>query len=487
MRNERRILINTGVLSATEGIGLLANLALVTSFARSFGATALGHYATATAVGALAAIGVTFGTQALLIREISRSPGCAREWLGVLLPVQLILAPLVWLVACAVSELLIGDGTAARLVMAVCGYQILIRIASVLLTPLQARELMLVSAGGDLAHRLLALALMLIAIRLGAAPAAAALAPIAGALLLIAYAWIQGARRGGRPALRLAPTEALQLFRRAGPFLGIVVLTVLYVRGATLMLSGLASAAAVGLYAVANRFMEAAAVAPTMFNAAVYPALARVAAASHADARTLSARSVRLLLIGSIPLAALITVFAPDIVRVCFGAPYRDAVHVLQVLAWTLPLRGVQAVLSSQLAVMDQQVALARARMIALASFVLASPPLIVGFGLLGAAAAVLLCDAVQLAMYWRLLRRARAAPGVGTAVLAPASAAVAATVASALATHSALAWRITIVIAVMIAGLWVFRAIRPVDLRFLRAIVLRTEEQPIKSRPNSR
>ena len=480
MRNERRILRNTVVLSAAESIGMLANLALVASFARTYGAVALGQYSTATAIGALVAIGVTLGTQSLLIREISRNPDCARAWLGTLLPVQLLLVPIMWLVACGVSILFVRDTDSVRLIMAVCGYQVLMRFAAVLQTPLQARELMLASAIGDLAHRLLALLLMLVAISLGTDAATAALAQLAGALLLIAYAWRQGARYSGRPELRLAPREALRLFRRAAPFLGIIVLTVVYLRGATLVLSILASASTVGLYAIANRFMEAAAVVPTMFNASVYPALARVTSASLADARALTARSVRLLLIGSIPLAALITIFAPDIVRISFGSKYVGATRALEVLAWTLPLRGLQGVLGSQLAAMDQQAALARARVIAVGSFLLAGPLLTVGFGLLGAAAAVLLCEGVQFGLYWRLLHRTDVAPPVATKVIAPAIASATAITAALLLTRVAPSMRLTIVAVVMAVGLWAFGAIRMADLQFLGDIVFREKERSL-------
>ena len=97
---------------------MLANLALVASFARTYGAVALGQYSTATAIGALVAIGVTLGTQSLLIREISRNPDCARAWLGTLLPVQLLLVPIMWLVACVCEHpSTVADTDSVRLIM----------------------------------------------------------------------------------------------------------------------------------------------------------------------------------------------------------------------------------------------------------------------------------------------------------------------------------------------------------------------------------
>ena len=168
MHNERRILLNTTVLSAAEGLGQVGNFILLVSFARAFGATTLSYYSISMAVGAVAALFVSQGTQQLLIREISRNPACARDWIGVLFPAQLALASIAWIAACVASVVLIGDSRATTVVLAVCGYQILLRLASLLLTQLRARELMFVSSIGDLCHRVLALLLGLAAIGLGA-------------------------------------------------------------------------------------------------------------------------------------------------------------------------------------------------------------------------------------------------------------------------------------------------------------------------------
>jgi O-antigen/teichoic acid export membrane protein len=130
---------------------------------------------------------------------------------------------------------------------------------------------------------------------------------------------------------------------------------------------------------------------------------------------------------------------------------------------------------------MDQQAALARARVIAFGSFLLASPPLILGFGLVGAATAVLLCEAAQLGLYWRLLHRAGVAPALAASIVAPATASATALAAALLLTHVTLSMRLTIVTAVMAVGLWAFGAIRVIDLKFLRAIVFREEERSLE------
>ena len=135
--------------------------------------------------------------------------------------------------------------------------------------------------------------------------------------------------------------------------------------------------------------------------------------------------------------------------------------------------------IGSQLAAMDQQAALARARVIAVGSFLLAGPLLTVGFGLLGAATAVLLCEGVQFGLYWRLLHRTDAPP-VATKVIAPAIASATAITAALLLTRVAPSMRLTIVTAVMAAGLWAFGAIRMADLQFPGDIVFREKERSL-------
>jgi O-antigen/teichoic acid export membrane protein len=477
VRNERRILLNTTVLSLFEGLGQLANLVLIASFARTFGADVIGNYSVGMSVGAIAAVFVTLGIQQLLVRDISRDPQCARDRIGVLVPVQLLLIPIAWGTACLVSEALIGKAAVTLVVMAACGYQVLLPLALLLLAPLQAREMMVVMATCGLLYRVLALVVGAAAIWMGASAGIVALAFVVGALSLIVMAWHQTSRRFGRPNWRFAPGEALGLYRLAAPFFGLAALGVIYARGAAVILSALSSPEAVGLYAIADRLMVAAGLGSAMFNTALFPALARVAHSSAAQARELAARCLRLLLAFNIPVAALVTILSMDLVRWFFGASYLQAGHALAVLAWMLPVRGAQAMLGSLLAAMNLQTALARARLTGLCLFLVLAPALILMLGYVGAAWAVLSCDALQLVLYWWLLRKVGAAPAIAASFLAPSAAAAAAVVASALCAPWGEGVRVGAALVVMAAGMWVFGAVRLNDLQFLRSLMSRSAQ----------
>jgi O-antigen/teichoic acid export membrane protein len=182
------------------------------------------------------------------------------------------------------------------------------------------------------------------------------------------------------------------------------------------------------------------------------------------------------LLAFNIPVAALVTILSMDLVRWFFGASYLDAGRALRVLAWMLPVRGAQALLGSLLAAMNHQAALARARLIGLCIFLVLAPLLILALGYVGAAWAVLCCDAVQLVLYWLLLRKAGAAPPVAASFLAPSGAAAAAIVASTLCAPWGESVRLFAAVLAMAAGMWVFGAVRLNDVRFLRSLMFRTD-----------
>jgi O-antigen/teichoic acid export membrane protein len=416
MKTVRRILVNASALSVAEGLGQLANFAFVISFARTFGATQMAYYSVAMAAGAIAALIMTLGTQSLLVREFSRDRTRIQEWLGVLLPVQGVLGILAWLIATAITVVLVGDPRAFTVALAICAYQILLRLATVLNTSLVASERMVQTSVANVACRFLTLVLGLAAIHYGAGAGIVAWTFVTGSVVNLAVAWQLNLRLFGPPEFRWAPREALVLFRLSAPFFGIAAFAVIYARGAVIVLSAIASPHIVGLYAAADRLMVALALVPSMLGSAVYPALTRVAERSRAEVRALCGRSVLLMLTATLPLAVFFTLFANRLIAVLFGPLYLAAAPVLQILTWTLPVVGVQSLLGSQLVAVNQQHALARARFSGLTLFVLLCPVLVWRFSIPGAACAVLISDTALLLCYLTILMKVNAAPTFGTA-----------------------------------------------------------------------
>jgi O-antigen/teichoic acid export membrane protein len=179
-----------------------------------------------------------------------------------------------------------------------------------------------------------------------------------------------------------------------------------------------------------------------------------------------------MLLVLTFPVAILVTVFAPDLIRLCFGPAYLDAARVLQVLVWGLPIRGAQGLLASQLAVMDRQSGIAGARAIGTVALFVSVPLFIWRFGFVGAAWALLLCDMLQFCLHCALLRARQAQPPLAKAVLIPAAAAALTAVASVAFKGLQPTLYLLLVVLVVVAATFATGAVRIHDVRFLRALL---------------
>jgi PST family polysaccharide transporter len=474
MRSERRILVNTGTFTAGEVVGQLANFAFVAGFARAFGIDYLAQYSIGMSIGALLAMFVDLGSVALVTREASRKRGRARMLIGVLLPLQIPLALLLWAVGVSVGVWMLGPRAGAVVLACTCGYQILLCLSSLVLAPFIGVEQVGWSALGSSAHRVLALMLGALAIFAGAGPGVTAGALVASAVALMLAALAAFARRFGAPRWRAAPRAAARLLYGRMAFFGLRMLNVVYSRGGLIILSLLASHEAVGTFTVADRIMVAPSLLPMMFVNAVYPALSRLANVSVDDVLALTVRCGRLLLVGAITLATLVTLLAPDIVALLFGKSFAPAAAVLQVLAWTLPVSGTRQLLSVHLLALDQRTSLVRARAVSLGVFLASCPLLIVsGLGYKGPAWAQLLSEMFEVSWYLWLLHRSRSASGLIRAMLAPLlAAATTIVVASVFLSPLPELPRLIALFLVMVAALLISGSVRLHDLRFLRQIL---------------
>jgi O-antigen/teichoic acid export membrane protein len=227
----------------------------------------------------------------------------------------------------------------------------------------------------------------------------------------------------------------------------------------------------VGLYAVADRLMVAVALVPGVFNSALFPALSRLTRQDIVRARALVNGSLRLLMVVTVPLAALISLFAAEICGLMFGVHFIEAASALHLLAWSLPARGLLWLTGSQLTALDQQASMARGRSVSLVVFLLATPGLIWAFGFVGVACGVLISDGLHLLLNWRALQRVDQVPSLGRPLLGPVLASLAMLGASYFAMEHSPVVRVPVAVITMMAGLWVFGAVRVRDFEFLQAM----------------
>jgi O-antigen/teichoic acid export membrane protein len=174
-----------------------------------------------------------------------------------------------------------------------------------------------------------------VALALGYGLPAVLLAAIAGAVAgsLVSASRLRalGVRVGW--SAELAPLR--ELARAAPTFLFIALFATLYWRIDLFMLAQMRDLDAVGAYGAAWRLLELSLILPQSVCLAIYPQLAAAGEDTRLLAR-LGGTSLRLLLAAAVPLAVGISVLAPQVIGLLYGAQFASAAPTLAVLIWTL-------------------------------------------------------------------------------------------------------------------------------------------------------
>ena len=470
-RVERRVFVNTAVLGIGEVIGQLANLGFIVLLARRFGPEVLGWYAFGMALGAVLAPFVSLGGVTFISRELAREPGRARALFVAMQPVQLLTS----LTACVIIVLTAWLASAWQdqlLVIVIVGvYQVLLRMMGLYLAPAAARERPLGTAIASGGHRVLFAVLAASAIMAGYdAPVALLAMPFSALLALVAAKFV---------AYRDMPTPATETVSRkamiqAGlPFLGIALLAVLYSRGGVLMLTALRGDLATGIYAAADRLLAPMLMIVAMLATAVTPALSRFAD-EPTRLQVLAQRCLRLILLLTIPLAAVLAMFATDITRLIFGAELARSAGLLAVLAPLVVLRSVSTFQIQQCIATDEEHRLARTRTIAVVAYFALGAAAIAFTGSIGLAIVTVASEAYFVWSMARILASRSQGSSLWTLARGPLLAAIGAALAAALATSLAFPARLTLVAVVLVALTFMLGGLRVDDVRFLLAILRR-------------
>jgi O-antigen/teichoic acid export membrane protein len=469
-RAERRVLINTAVLGAGEAVGQLANFAFVVVLARRYGVEVFGWYSFAMALGAVLALFVSLGGVGYVTRELARDAVGAQAIFDSLRPLQLASGLIVWLLIVLVATLSDAAPGERWVIVIVGAYQILLKMTSLYLAPAAARQRPLAVAVVGGGHRVLVAILAGVAILLGLdAPVALLAMPVAALVALL----VARAHTDRYAAAAEATVERLPVIRASLPFLGTGILAVIYSRGGLLLLTAMGGGIATGLFSAADRLLMPIYMVTAVFATALLPSLASLAG-EPARMSELARRCLRLVLLVSIPLCALLAIFSREIVTLVFGPALGAAGTTLSLLAPLPVLRSVTTLWSTQCLAVNEEHRVAVAKTQATVVFLALATA---GIALAGATGLAIACVASESYLAFRLrgmLARHSQYEPVFRIALRPVVAAVAAAAVATLVSSMGLPLRVLLVASALILTLALVGGVRAHDLRFLNQIVRR-------------
>ena len=332
---------NTAVRVAAEIVAKVASLALFAVLARETGVEGLGAFVFAFAFLQLAMVPVELGYDRWLVRRIAEDrAGGSERLLADVLAIKVVTAvPVALLTVAALALLGYGD-TARETTYALAGgvlFESLARSIFAVFTAHERGELLAVSL---VAQRIANAGLGIAALAAGYGVVTVAAAYTLGGLLGLVVAWALLARRIGGVTLR--PRGGWRELSRASLPFGIQdIFSVALFRLDAVILSLIATQAAVGLYGAAWRLFEATFFVSIALSGAFSAMYTYLGPDTTPDLRSVFRRSVKLALASLVPIAVVFGVLAGPVVRAVFGDELGAAADPLRILAPCVVLLGV--------------------------------------------------------------------------------------------------------------------------------------------------
>jgi O-antigen/teichoic acid export membrane protein len=389
----RRVARNAAVRMAGEVVAKLGSLAFFVTMARQLGTHGFGEFQFALALTGALAFVAGFGTDNLIAREVARDRTRAGGLLADAAAIKVLGGALMLGVAALIVNL--GDYTAeGRAAVYVVGVGSLCEvIVKSWHAVFQGHERLELVSATLIVQRLVTAAVGIAVLLAGGGVVAAAVVYAGGALLSVLVAEGLLRRLGVRRA-SLAASRWLPLMRAGVPIGLISLLMILLLRIDVTMLSFLADTAAVGIFGVAYRLVEATQFIAGAMAMAVLPWLARATAAARGYRLGLKAVTAVLL-----PLGLVFVLFARPIVTILYGHAFDRSVLPLQLLGMITLLYGLNAFSSVSLIARDRPLTYAIVIVPVIVLDIVLNLVLIPRYGADGAAFNALLASALLAAL----------------------------------------------------------------------------------------
>ncbi len=182
----------------------------------------------------------------------------------------------------------------------------------------------------------------------------------------------------------------------------------------TVMLSRLRTDAEVGWYNVAYGLIFSLMFLVRGFKTAIVPSLTRAFAEEPGEVERWYYRSVRYIMLISLPIAAGGMVTAFPLIRLLYGRQFDPAALALQILIWDLPFLMFASLCGNMTTVIGEERAAARIYTVNTVANVVLNAVAIPLYGLIGAAFVTVITDLISALQFHFLLRRKLHLPPMG-------------------------------------------------------------------------
>lgn len=392
----RRTFVGAAWLSFQPIILNAVSVPVLAYIIHRLGPEAYGQWMIATALIAACMMLPNLGLRGAFVRAAASRPEGLEVALGEQLGLRITLGALAVGVAIGCCLLLGYPGTVLACVAISAAGLLLTTVASTLSDALQAKHRLRTIASVNMASGLLLTGVSLPVAMLGGGPAWMATAYLTGPLVATVAFTITVRRMGCLVRVRWSIAAFRRLLHGCRHFAAQQVLAACSTHAESLLLPRLAGIAELGFFTAGALMATRLTAFSDGLSTAAYPAMSRQFADGNRHGGATVVRYVGVAFISGLLLAILAAVVAGPLGRLLFPTQPELFIDVALITVWSLPIVGVEFILSGALNAAGEDAAQAKAGVPSAATSLAAAVLLVSAFGAIGAAWSLLLRPAIR-------------------------------------------------------------------------------------------
>lgn len=396
----KKIFKNFSFLTLGKIGGDLFTLVLFIVLSRKFGREGIGEYSFAVALTGIFAVCSDFGLYNYTIKEISKNKDTFKSHFSQVLSLRVVQSVVVYIILLAILSVL-SFSVQSKLIIAIIGaYQIVYSFIEGISAVFIAHEHMHISAGIEASLKIItSLAAVSITfmgggivISLLALPFLATIQLFIVRLLLI--------KRIGRTELSFSYNFLKNTFKHAVPYGTSDFLWQLYARIDVVLIGFMLGESLAGVYNVGYRVVFFLFFISKFASIALFPIASRLFHESKHEFRKMYNKSLNMIIMISLPISAGLMLIAPKVIGLVFGQDFDESSIILKILSFLFLTTFLSSIMEIFLMSSDRQVRRAKSQWNATWINMTLNVLLIISYGIVGAAIAVLISSFVLVLFY---------------------------------------------------------------------------------------
>lgn len=354
MNTIQRIVKNTGVFFIAQVITYIIAFIYTINMARYLGAEGFGILTFGLSFVLILGISADLGLSSLIVREVSRNKSLTSKYAGNALIIKFFLSIVSVLSMVLVINIQDHSPLISQVVYILALWVVINSFSQLFYAIFQAHEHMEYQSVSSILNSIIILLGVIYGTIQGFDVLWFAITYLVASLIVLIYCFAIYWAKFKPLKFELNISFWKSCILAALPLSIASIFSIIAFRVDAVLLSLLQDATVVGWYGASYKIIESLMFIPMVYTAAIFP----VVSSFHSLKKSLDIlyqKSVKYSIMLGLPIAAITTIFAQEIIDLLFGSSYYPAVVALQILIWTIPFLFLTYLFGTILISIDKQ------------------------------------------------------------------------------------------------------------------------------------